>query len=279
MKTFKYIVPVAALFAITGLVSCQKKFDPSSYAPKLNINGYTATADVAKSNLVAYYAFDGSLIDSVSKTSGTNTGTSFTAGIKGKAMQGATNSYVLATPSDAVKNMTSFTVTTWINTAPPSTGIIGFFSLSNSTAFWGNIEGFFENGSTNTNGKVRIHITSATGNDVTLAVDNVQNLFGKWTALAFSYDETTSTASLYVNGALVNASKLTNLTGPLAFKNVGQMVFGTVQFMTTPSLTSATGSQPWASFNTGQYDELRIYNRALTLTEISTIVNLQNRGK
>lgn len=279
MKTFKHIVPVAALFAMTALVSCQKKFDPSTYAPKLSINGYSATAEVAKANLVAYYAFDGSLIDSVTKTTGTNTGTSFTTGIKGKGMQGALNSYVLATPSAEVKSMTSFTVSEWINTPAPSTGIIGFFALSNTVNFWGNIEAFFENGSTNDNGKVRIHITNATGGDVTFAVDNVKNLFGNWVSVAFSYDQTTSMCTLYVNGSSVSSAKVDNLSGPLAFKNVGSMVFGTEQFMTTPSLTTGTTSQPWASFLTGSLDEVRIYNKALSATEMSTIVSLQNRGK
>jgi hypothetical protein len=57
------------------------------------------------------------------------------------------------------------------------------------------------------------------------------------------------------------------------------MVFGTLQFQTTPSLTSNTGSQSWASYNTGQTDEVRIFNTVLTGTEISSLVALQRRGK
>jgi hypothetical protein len=57
------------------------------------------------------------------------------------------------------------------------------------------------------------------------------------------------------------------------------MIFGTVQFQTVPSQTSATGSQPWASYLTGQLDEVRIYNKALTDAEVNALVKLEGRGK
>ena len=57
------------------------------------------------------------------------------------------------------------------------------------------------------------------------------------------------------------------------------MVFGTVQFQTTPSLTTSTGKQDWASYLVGQLDEVRIYNKALTADEISALSKLEGRGK
>lgn len=263
---------------IVGMGSCMKQFDPSSYAPPLNIGGYTSVKQIATANLVGYWSFNGNLIDSVSGTAGTATGSTFTAGFEGQALQGALNSYVLATPSDAIKGLQSFTSTLWVNTPPPSTGIIGFLSLANTANFWGNIDMFFENGSTNTNGKVRIHITKGTS-DYTYAVDNVQNLFGSWVNIAFSYDATTSKCTLYVNGSSVSSGTINGLTGPLNFTSVGKLVFGCVQFQTNPSQTTATGSQPWASYLTGTLDEVRIYNKALAASDISAIVALQAKGK
>lgn len=260
-----------------GLSSCQKEFNPSSYAPALNIGGYTSAKQVAPSNLAAYWAFDGSLIDSVSSGSGTNTGTSFGTGIKGKSLQGAANSYVLSAPSAKVTGLTSFTLTEWINTPAPSNGIIGLFSLSNKSEFWGNIEVFVENGSTNENGKLRIHINK--GGDKTYAADNVLNLFGKWTALAISYDATSGTVKVYVNGSRVSSGTVTGLTGPLAFTNSGNLVFGTVQFQTTPSQTTGATKQDWASFLTGQLDEVRLYNKALSDEEVGYLSKLEARGK
>jgi hypothetical protein len=57
------------------------------------------------------------------------------------------------------------------------------------------------------------------------------------------------------------------------------MVFGTVQFMTTPSLTTTHGAEPWASFLTGQLDEVRVYNKALTEAEVQALIVLQGKGK
>jgi hypothetical protein len=274
MKT-RYFLLMAAI--TLGLSSCQKDFDPSSYAPPLNIGGFTSAKQIAPSSLAAYWAFDGSLIDSVSNGTGINTGTSFGTGVKGKSLQGATNSYVLSAPSAKVTSLTSFTLTEWINTPAPSTGIVGLFSLSNKSEFWGNIEVFVENGSTNDNGKLRIHINK--GGDKTYAADNIVNLFGKWVALAISYDATTGTVKVFVNGSRVSAGTVTGLTGPLAFTNSGNLVFGTVQFQTTPSQTTGTTKQDWASFLTGQLDEVRLYDKALTEDEIGYLSKLEARGK
>jgi hypothetical protein len=269
---------IAAVFISMGLSSCRKAFDPKSYAPPLSVGGYTSVKEISKENLIAYYAFDNSLVDSVSGSAGTATGTTFGNGFEKQALQGALNSYVLATPSAAVASIKSFTVTEWYNSPPPSTGIIGIFTLSKSNAFWGNIEVFFENGSTNDNGKIRVHIANGE-TDNTLAVDNVINLFNKWVNLAVSYDGATSIATLYINGSKVSSGKVGSLTGNLTFNNVGKLAFGCVQFQTNPSLTSATDSQPWASYLTGQLDEVRIYNKALSDAEVGAIIGLEGRGK
>lgn len=275
---FKINIILCVAAVTLGISSCQEEFDPASYAPALNIGGYTSAKQVAPASLVGYWAFDESLADSVSNTAGENTGTSFTTGVKGQALQGALNSYVTTTPGTAITSLNSFTVTCWINTPVPSTGVIGLFSLSNSTQFWGNIEMFVENGSTNENGKLRIHINNG-GGDKTYAADNVLNLFDKWVGLAVSYDATTSMVKLYVNGSRVSSGSITGMTGPLVFANSGKIVFGTTQFQTTPSLTSATGKQSWASYLTGQLDEFRIYNKALTDEEVGALGKLEGRGK
>lgn len=270
-----FILP---LVAVVLLSSCYKKFDPTSYQPAFTINGYTSVAEVGAGSLVGYWAFDGSYIDSVSNTAGTGVNTGFTGGFKGQALQGALNGYVLSEPSAAIKNLKSFTITEWVKTPPPSTGIIGIFSLARTTTFWGNIEIFFENGSTNSNGKVRVH-AGKDGNDYTYAVDGVSNLFDAWVNLAVTYDASSATFRLFVNGTQVNAGTAGTLAGPLNFTDVGKLVFGTVQFQTSPSQTSATGSQPWASYLTGQLDEVRVYNKALSASDLQAMIVLQGKGK
>jgi hypothetical protein len=268
------------LVMISGLLltSCYKKFDPKSYQPAFTVNGYSSVSQIGAGSLVGYWAFNDSYIDSVSNTAGTGVNTSFTGGFKGQALKGALNGYVLTSPSNAIKNLQSFTITEWINTPPPSSGIIGIFSLSNTTHFWGNIEVFFENGSDNTNGKVRLHVNN-NGNDNTYAVDGVPNLFNVWTNIAVSYDASSSTFSLYVNGNKISSGTLSSVSGPLSFADIGNIVFGAPQFQTSPSQTSATTSQPWASYLTGQIDEVRIYNKALNAPDLQALIVLQGKGK
>lgn len=277
-KIFERTVLLLLLSSTMLLSSCYKKYDPASYQPPFTINGFTSVAEIGGGSLVGYWAFNGNYVDSVSNTAGTPKSTTFAPGFKGQALQGATNAYVLAAPSNAIKTLQSFTISEWVNTPPPSNGIIGIFSLANTTKFWGNIEIFFENGSDNTNGKLRVHV-GKNGTDNTYSVDNVRNLFNSWVNITVSYDASSSMFNLFVNGSKVHSGTAGTLTGPLNFVDVGNLVFGTVQFMTTPSQTSTHGAEPWASFLTGQIDEVRVYNKALTESEVQALVVLQGKGK
>lgn len=272
---------LAALLLIASgclLSSCYKKFDTKSYAPALSIGGFTSTAEIGSGSLVGYWAFDGSLIDSVSKTNGTNTGTSFTKGIKGQALQGANNGYVLFNPGTAITGVSSFSITFWVNSPVNTNGIVGLVNLSNTKNFWGNIDMFFENGSTADAAHFKAHITNGNGKDHWIDKTGLPAIFNNWTAMALSYDNASSTFKYYVNGNLI-VTNVDTAFGSLHFADSGPMVFGTVHFQTNPSLTSGSGNQPWASYLTGQLDEVRFYNKALSDNEVSSMVKLQGRGK
>lgn len=283
MKRYKnlFLTGLSASFMVFAISSCQKSFDAGSYKPSKPLpsyGGYTASKQIAPDNLVAYWAFNGGLTDSVKKAAGTAVGTSFGTGITNKGLQGAANSYALCDVPDGLTTVKSLTLSAWVNTPPPSTGIVTYFSLANTTNFWGNIECFFENGSDNTNGKLRIHL-SQNGSDNTYAIDNVANLFNTWVNIVVTYNQTDGTCVLYVNGDAKNTGKAGGLTGALAFTNIGKVTFGTTQFMTTPSQTSATGKQDWASYSTGLIDQVRVYSSVLSATQVSALYNLDKAGR
>src|SRR5215213_8073921 len=100
--SIKKALPLVLLFSVI-LSSCYKKFDPASYQPPFTINGYTSVAEVGAGSLIGYWAFNGNYVDSVSNTAGTPKNTTFAPGFKGQSLQGATNAYVLAAPSNAIK--------------------------------------------------------------------------------------------------------------------------------------------------------------------------------
>lgn len=275
-KNIRVVLSSLALTAI--LASCQD--EPNDYAPDLNIGGYTSSNEVAAENLVAYWSFNGNLNDSISNTAATPTGTSFATGLKGQALQGSLDAYAVSNTPEAVKALKSFTATIWFNSSLNDKGIVGLMDISNSSAFWGNLTIFLENGGTETVGKLKIHVDNGkTANvDAWLGNYDLTNPWNKWNQVAVSYDEATSTFKVYVNGSNIATSAMPGY-GPIAWKNVDKMVFGTVHFQTSPSLTSGATKQDWASFLNGKLDEVRIYNRALTGDEVSALVRLEARGK
>ncbi|MCW3464870.1 LamG domain-containing protein [Chitinophaga nivalis] len=258
------------------LTACYKKFDPSSYAPPVEIGGFTQTNQIAAGNLVAHWAFEGNLTDDVSKTTGVGSGTGFSAGIKGQGLRGADKSYALITPGNPLVQLQSFSAMLWINSPQNTKGVVGLLALNNNKNFWGNLEIFFENGGSKDTAVLKMHVTNDT-KDAWLGVYYLRNVWDNWTHLGLTYNGA-DTFRVYVNGVAIATQAISGY-GPVTFKNATRMVLGTMQFQTNPSLTTGGDAQSWASYLTGTLDEVRMYNRALTEKEINALVKLEGRGK
>lgn len=271
--------PAIFCMVVIGLSfsSCQKKFDPKSYAPAQTFGGYSNSDAVAQSNLVAYWGFENNLTDSISGTSATNFGMSYTTGIRGQALQGGLNDYALFTPTSAIKGLQSMTLSYWVNTPQNPNGTIEPICFANSTQFWGNFDMYFDHQHPDSTAFIThtFGTGGATENWITVTLNNV---WGNWMHIAISYDMASSVFILYVNGVPYTTSKPTNF-GPLNFSNFPAIVFGTMQFQTNPSLTTAATSQNWASYLTGSLDQVRIYNKALGASDIKALYQLENLGK
>ncbi len=291
MKT-KYFIITAAL--ALGLSSCQKKFDPESYAPKNPKEKpeppkekpappkFSNADEVASANLVAYWGFNGDLIEKKSNIACSNSGTTFADGKKGKALQGVLDGYVVSDAPDAVQKLTSFTVSLWENMPLNDKGIVALFDLINTNNFWGNITIFFENGGNASVGKLVARISKNPVRDENTKKNSpieINDLWGKWNQIAFSYDQTSSKFKVYFNGVVVRQGTVEETEGALAFKDATKIVFGTTQFQTTPSLTSKSSKQSWAGYLVGKLDEVRVYNKALSDEEIKYLQALEAEGK
>jgi hypothetical protein len=267
------------------LVSCYEKFDPDSYKPPFIINGYTSVAEIGSQNIVAYWPFDGTLVESVSGESVSNSGASFTNGFKGQALNfNSTNkSYATFAAGSSITGLGSFTISFWVNPVFVDSdnnneidGILGLVNLSNPNGFWGNIDWFVENGSKPSSSKIVAHIANSNG-ETWMNVNNYSGLFSKWSNHTLTYDGASGIFRYYINGAQL-ATATSSWGGPITFSDSGPMVFGTVQFQTTPSI-GCCGNQPWASYLTGTLDEVRIYNKALPAEDVNALVVLQGKGK
>ncbi|GAA0892986.1 hypothetical protein GCM10009122_26650 [Fulvivirga kasyanovii] len=229
---------------------------------------------------IFYMPFEGDVfLDIISEKSATTSGApGFADGIKGNALSldAANESYILF-PGDTLAGVENFTLSFWakVDYVGDESGIDGSFglvSLSNVSSFWGNIEVLVDGGNLTNGANMKAHVTNGASETWVTGITNLTNIFGQWSNHTLTYDATSSEIKYYINGELKSTTPAA-WTGPLAFENVGPMVFGTYQFQTTPSLTSATGSQPWASFLTGEIDEVRIFNRALSADEIQALVD------
>lgn len=266
------------------LSACYETFDPKTYAPPFTISGFSSVKQIEPSSLVAYWGFENSLIDSVSKSTGTGKAVTFQNGFKGSALNlsVASKSYMTFNPSTTITGVQSFTISFWVNPTfvdanndKAIDGILGLVNLSNPTGFWGNIDWFVENGSNNDAAKVVVHVVSG-ANETWMNVSNYKGLFNSWTNHTLTYDATSSKFTYYINGSAMTSST-TSYTNT-AFTGSGPMVFGCVQFQTNPSI-GCCGNQDWASYLTGSLDEVRIYNKALSADNVNALVVLQGKGK
>lgn len=264
--------------------SCQEKFNPDSYAPVQSFGGFGRSSQIQPSNLVGHWAFENSLVDSVSGTVATGASTTFSTGIKGAGLQGADKAYVTSTPSNAVMGLQSFTVSLWVNVPQNTKGTYGLVSLSNTGDFWGNFDIFFEKSdkTTSTNGVFKYHVenwqTATTDKDTWSDNLNIGDVWNKWIHLAVTYDAASSTFVVYQNGTAIN-TKVNAGNGTLKFQNASALIFGTMQFNVTPSIGTAGGPQDWASYVLGKMDEIRIYKAALSADEVKALFQLEKLGK
>lgn len=269
------------------LTSCFKEFDPDSYAPAFTINGFSSVNQIKPGNLKAYWAFQESLIDSVSSSNATNSGTTYVNGFMKRAigLDVANKSYVKFDANEALKGLHSFTISFWVNPTFVDAnsddgidGILGLVNVVNNNDFWGYIDWFVENGSKPSASTIKVHF-KGTDKDTWIVKEGISGFFGKWSNQTLTYDATTSKVTYYMNGAVLVPAATVPWTGSVDFSGIGPLVFGCVQFQTTPSLGTAGGHQDWASYLSGIMDEVRIYDTALSAEEVNALVVLQGKSK
>ncbi len=310
MKTLKHIytIYIAGFALILAISACQKTFDPKSYAPKKPLpsyGGYSRSQDIEPESLQDFFNFNGNVKDSLGKLSGTTSGNiTFAQGVSGQAYQGAKSSYVVFPDAGPGKALQSYTIAFWMN-SPKTAGLArGIFSFNNPTDFWGSLDIYLDNPlPTDPNGDTlmfKLHMTNASG--VAYAGYFLQSkvpVINKWVHMAITYDAATSVITIYQDAVSIGISGVAGTTGyvkgptmpgsdpasppvtpygPLKLPTT-EAVLGTWQFQTNPSLTSSATAQPWAESYTGLLDNFRIYNKALSLTQINALYNLEMAGR
>jgi hypothetical protein len=214
--------------------------------------GPTNTPPPAQQDPIAWYPFDGNANDaSGNGYNATLNGGSYVTGQIGQAVSLNGSSNYVSLPSGIVSNLGDFSIATWV--------------YLNSSSSWNRVFDFGtgtsvnmfltpQNGSTNA---VRFAITTG-GNGSEQQITGSSALpTGTWTHVAVT--KSGNTGRLYVNGSQVGSNSSMTLS-PSGLGNTNQNWLGRSQYSSDPYLN-------------GRIDDFRIYNRALSASEVSNLAS------
>jgi hypothetical protein len=271
--------------ATISITSCKK----SSGSGTTLIGGYASSDDVATANLIAYFPFDGNSNDTKGGMTATTAGSiTYNTGIRGQAYQGSAGSYATYTPSAAFSSLASYSVSVWYKLPAQGTTPQGIFFLSGATnldLLVNEIEPY-----TPVSGdSVKIHTgfndLASPGYQLFIPETFDTAAIGKWVYFVVTYDAGTSVYTVYQDGAASGtntafspaAPNNYNTPNPLWTDATKATPLGNIGFTGDAPVSAIVGSWPDGLFGQtsagdaflGQMDELRIYNKALSLSEIA----------
>ena len=253
--------------------------------------------EVAPENLISRFSFEGEFSESKTGTVGTGNNASFVTGVRGKAYQGSGNSFIsFAQTPVGLSTIQSFTTSMWIKTNKHSNGVQSIFTLPSTSSYLGNMIVMIDQ-NTGSSDSMQLKVYFEKNVDPAVGwygqyIDfygdyRLPNMYGNWRQIAFSYDAATSKFAAYLNGQKLTleegmSDRYTDdpysggvALGALSFTNVSRFIIGGYQ--------QHLGA-PWATPDpemltyTGALDELRIYNKALSSTEIQTLYQNELAG-
>lgn len=267
------------------------------------IDGYNNSNEVSSANLKAHWTFDSVKTESISnavpeKNVGTMT---FGAGKIGKSIS-LTSAYMIyptianLNSADALPN---FTVSMWTKVPDNTANLTSLFQI-NGVDFqdiWG-LVGLMTrtNGNVYSLGATTTHV-NGTGTHPAYAdffldpsktpSEGFTAGTDGWAFLTITYDGPTNLLTYYGNGVKLGTRTLTNVTAPetLALLTPNKVSFGTFEFKDDFN-TGAYGNpplaadRPWASHGiTASLDDVRVFNKALSSTEVLALLHLGQAGR
>jgi len=288
MKTwFRFsgkILFFGVLLASVMLTSCNGDDDDNGVV-KIDPN------TIATTNLVAHFPFDGNPNERIANLNPVvQPGVTFVAGRRNQAFQGAINAHLRYNlpVGSPLRTLTSFSISMWLR-SPLVTGdpTATIFEIGNSAdLFWGNL-------------KIHLDRLPATADSLNIRAFFFKNgvpwsgqhtgfssrifTVDRWMHMVLQYDEVTSKFTIFHNGVRVTTNpgvedrwaEGAEVTprrplGPLAFVNADVINIGAWR-----PRTEGAATDPWMGWFRGNIDELRVYSRALTATEVKSLYDAE----
>ncbi len=217
------------------------------------------TVHQAGAELVAHWPLDGNAKDLLGNHSGSDSGVTFgaegAADHTGTAAEFNGSSSTITVPFDSAINPDSFTLSMWVN-ADSTNGFASPVTSRDDTP--GSVHGYLVYNDSGGNWNFWTGTGGPSGAWNTMPGGPVE--IGSWTHLAVSYDDTSQTKRLYVNGSLAASNSAANLYSP----NGPQ----------SENLHIGSGADSGGSFFfDGLIDDVALWNHALTPAEIADVMN------
>lgn len=279
---------------VVGFSSCGD--DDDTLPP---IDGYNNSNEVAATNLLAHWGFEGDGKETKSGTApSSSVGAAFVDGAKGKSVK-FTDGYLAYPAISALENsLTSFSVTAWVNVANNGSHPSTFFTLTRPNEWAGNLNFMAETGwmpATSDSVTIKGLIVSnnnfgwqdsrntVKSNAADLAAGHTpkpNKIANKWTQVVMTFDASTRLFKIYANGEKISnpvwEKRGADDAPQIAFTTPTKPVIGA--WGTNVPGNGGT-AEPWQKPMTGSVDELRVYNKALTDAEIGALFKLESAGR
>jgi hypothetical protein len=256
-------------------------------------DGKTDPSTIATSNLVAYFPFDTDGKESINSIAPkTATGVTYVAGRRNNAYQGADGAYLLydLPTGNALRSLTAFSIAMWFYGPPAIDGVApvpGIMQISGTTdPTWGNLmltQDRMPDAVDSLNIKMVFHKEGAAWSNQFVGFSRPAFIENRWMHIVFAYDNTTSTYMVYVNGAPLTLKEDETkrwaagddvsprpALGDLAFASATQFSIGGWM-----QRILGNSTDEWMGYFTGKIDELRIYNKGLSATEVKSLYDAE----
>ena len=291
-----------ALFAIIAFAACTKPDTDDTVVkgdPPPVPGGFTNSSQVASSNLLAQWSFDGTNNETKSSAApGVVTNASFITGIKGQALH-LSSGYLLYPTIAALSSkdaLASCSVSMWINdVANNGSTFSEFFTLARDTTKetdWLSIINMGIETGRKPSDPIDFHTwVGSYPSGARKGGDNINNFgtagvdyqvvqgINKWTHYVMRYDAATENIDLFADNIRVSNNNFRHRggLGPIVMPTPTQVVIG--GFSNASTRFSKSPTLNFHGLLNGSIDELRVYNKALTDVEISALYQLERQGR
>jgi hypothetical protein len=289
MKNFLKIsggLLITMLLLMVVVTSCKKSDDPNA--------GKIDPSTIAAANLIAYFPFESepAVGAAVEKSNSTITyvkkvgGASFVLGRRGNGYKGsATEAYLeynVATGT-ALKTLTEFSMSCWIKTPVTTSGAAKIFTLNGGDAFMGNLVLIQESQALGDSVDMKMYLFASNSADwkgQDIRKQSIKFLNDHWYHIVGIYRKSTSTMEFYANGVLVFSQ--IKYAGPVPVSGpqplLGSITLGSdmtkLHFGAWAQQIAGT-PESWMNYFKGIVDEFRVYNKALTATEVKDLYDAE----